>query len=103
MIMEYSQSRTLSKRFETALAVENVCEELLGEKGVYPNVDFYSGILYAEMGIPVDQFTPIFAMARAAGWMAHWREQMQNNRIFRPTQIYTGTQFRDYPATEPSD
>ena len=88
----------LSKRFETALEVEKICEELLSSKGVYPNVDFYSGILYAEIfKIPQTHFTPIFAMARSAGWAAHWHEQVGHNRIFRPTQIYTGADFRDYP------
>jgi len=100
MIEEYVNKTgvTLSKRFETALEVERVCEELLSAKGVYPNVDFYSGILYAEiLHLPTDQFTPIFAVARSAGWLAHWREQVSHNRIFRPTQIYTGVGFRDYP------
>jgi citrate synthase len=83
-------SKKLSHSFETALEVEKVCEELLAHKGVYPNVDFYSGILYKEMGFDPGLFTPIFAVARSAGWMAHWREQLQNNRIFRPTQIYQG-------------
>ncbi len=80
----------LSQIFKTAVEVEKVCEELLGHKGVYPNVDFYSGILYKEMGFDAGLFTPIFAVARSAGWMAHWREQIQGNKIFRPTQIYTG-------------
>jgi citrate synthase len=101
MIEEYVKKNniTLSKRFETALEVERVCEELLSIKGVYPNVDFYSGILYAEiLKLPSDQFTPIFAVARSAGWLAHWREQVSHNRIFRPTQIYTGVDFRRYPS-----
>ena len=101
MIEEYVNKTgvTLSKRFETALEVERVCEELLSAKGVYPNVDFYSGILYAEiLHLPTDQFTPIFAVARSAGWLAHWREQVRHNRIFRPTQIYTGVDFRKYPS-----
>lgn len=85
------KSEKLSVAFQTALEVEKVCEELLGHKGVYPNVDFYSGILYKEMGFDVGIFTPIFAVARSAGWMAHWREQLQNNKIFRPTQIYSGS------------
>ena len=90
---------TLTKRFETALEVERVCEELLSSKGVYPNVDFYSGILYSEIfKIPKEHFTPIFAMARSAGWAAHWHEQVGHNRIFRPTQIYVGHDFRDYPT-----
>ncbi len=84
------KSEALSMIFQTALEVEKVCEELLGHKGVYPNVDFYSGILYKEMGFDVGIFTPIFAVARSAGWMAHWREQLQDNKIFRPTQIYKG-------------
>ncbi len=86
----------LSRLFETALAVEEAAEERLGPKGVYPNVDFYSGILYSEMGIPTDQFTSLFAVARAAGWLAHWREQLADNRIFRPTQVYTGEPPRTY-------
>jgi len=86
-----SEAGQLSRAFETAKEVEKVCLELLAHKGVYPNVDFYSGILYKEMGFDPGLFTPIFAVARSAGWMAHWREQLQNNKIFRPTQIYTGT------------
>ena len=86
----------LSKTFEIAREVERVCEEYLGPKGVYPNVDFYSGILYREMGFDPLMFTSIFAVARSAGWMAHWREQLQNNKIFRPTQIYTGPGPRCY-------
>jgi len=85
---------------EIALAVEEVVEDRLAHKGVYPNVDFYSGILYHEMGIPGDQFTTIFAMSRSAGWLAHWREQLADNRIFRPTQVYTGSPERGYVAIE---
>jgi len=85
-----------SKTFETAMAVEKAAEERLASKGVYANVDFYSGILYQAMGIPVDQFTAIFAISRSAGWLAHWREQLRGNRIFRPTQVYTGEPARDY-------
>lgn len=87
-------------RMEVALEVEKVVEDRLGHKGVYPNVDFYSGILYQEMGIQTDQFTAIFAIARSAGWLAHWREQLTNNRIYRPTQIYDGYGPRDYTPLE---
>ena len=90
----------ISPLFETALALEAAASERLGAKGVYPNVDYYSGILYTEMGIPTDQFTPIFAISRAAGWLAHWREQLADNRIFRPTQVYTGEPVREYVAIE---
>jgi len=85
---------------ETAKMVEKVCEDRLSHKGVYPNVDFYSGILYNEMGISPDQYTAIFAVARSAGWLAHWREQLADNRIFRPTQVYTGEPTRDYIPIE---
>jgi len=88
----------LDSTFETAMRVEEICADRLGHKGVYPNVDFYSGILYAEMGIPADQFTALFAVARSAGWLAHWREQISDNRIYRPTQIYVGSDERDYVA-----
>jgi citrate synthase len=86
----------MSPMFEIAQAVEKACEERLAKKGVYANVDFYSGVLYSEMGVPTDHFTTIFAVARSAGWLAHWREQLSDNRIFRPTQVYTGKPKRDY-------
>ncbi len=94
-LVEYRGGR-ISPLFETAVALEAACNERLAVKGVYPNVDYYSGILYAEMGIPVDQFTSIFAVARTAGWLAHWKEQLSDNRIFRPTQVYTGEGARPY-------
>ncbi|MFO0964020.1 MAG: citrate/2-methylcitrate synthase [Gemmataceae bacterium] len=70
------------------------------KKGVFPNVDFYSGIVYQALGIPTDLFTPIFAIARVAGWLAHWLEQLQNNRIFRPEQIYVGKRDQAYVPLE---
>ena len=76
--------------YEIALEMERVVSEKLGGKGIYPNVDFYSGLVYRKMGIPTDLFTPVFAIARVAGWLAHWKEQLVENRIFRPTQIYNG-------------
>ncbi|MBD3670790.1 MAG: citrate synthase [Gammaproteobacteria bacterium] len=98
MVDEFIEARggAVNPLLETAKAVEKACDERLSHKGVYPNVDFYSGILYTEMGIPADQFTAIFAIARSAGWLAHWREQLDDNRIFRPTQVYTGKPPRDY-------
>ncbi|WP_297527628.1 citrate synthase [Thiohalobacter sp.] len=98
MMMELMEKRggEVTPLFEIALALEKAAEQRLGAKGVYPNVDFYSGLLYLQMGIPEDQFTSIFAVARCAGWLAHWREQLKDNRIFRPTQVYTGEQERDY-------
>lgn len=97
LLRQYAQEKgAVSPLFDAALKVEEICEARLGAKGVYPNVDFYSGILYDEMQIPVDLYTPVFAMARVVGWLAHWREQIANNRIFRPTQIYIGSELRAY-------
>ncbi len=78
------------KNYETALELEKAGAEVYGPKGVYPNVDFYSGVVYQTMGIPTDLFTPIFAVARVAGWLGHWVEQLVGNRIFRPEQISVG-------------
>jgi citrate synthase len=85
-----------SPLYELAEEVERVGLELLGRKQVYPNVDFYSGIVYDQMGIPGDTFTPIFAMARVAGWLAHWLEQLKENKLYRPDQIYEGEHGRRY-------
>jgi len=76
--------------YKIAVELERHAAELLGDKGIWPNVDFYSGIVYERLGIPTDTFTCLFAMARVAGWLAHWREQLKDNRIYRPTQIYVG-------------
>ena len=80
--------------YDVARAIEQEAESRLGPKGIYPNVDFYSGLVYRKLGIPRDLFTPVFAIARVAGWLAHWREQLGANRIFRPSQIYFGSQPR---------
>ena len=80
--------------YDVAVAIEREAETRLGPKGIYPNVDFYSGLVYRKLGIPRDLFTPVFAIARVAGWLAHWREQLGANRIFRPSQIYSGSQPR---------
>ncbi|MGK7919869.1 MAG: citrate synthase [Trichodesmium sp.] len=88
------------KYYEIALELEKAVEEKLGTKGIYPNVDFYSGLVYRKLGIPSDLFTPIFAIARVAGWLAHWKEQLVANRIFRPTQIYTGEHNVTYSSIE---
>jgi len=77
--------------YDVAHRLEVVAADRLGPKGIYPNVDFYSGLVYRKLGIPRDLFTPIFAIARTAGWLAHWREQLGANRIYRPSQIYTGS------------
>jgi citrate synthase len=68
------------------------------ERKLYPNVDFYSGIIYRALGIPVNMFTVIFAIGRLPGWIAHWREQSRSpkTRICRPRQIYTGAAARKF-------
>jgi len=73
-------------------------DEYFIERKLYPNVDFYSGLIYRAMGIPTDMFTVLFAMGRLPGWIAHWREMMEDPRtkIGRPRQIYVGPTERDY-------
>ncbi|BAZ68276.1 MAG: citrate synthase [Pelatocladus maniniholoensis HA4357-MV3] len=88
------------KFYDIAQEMERVVEEKLGNKGIYPNVDFYSGLVYRKLGIPTDLFTPIFAIARVAGWLAHWKEQLAENRIFRPTQVYNGQYDIPYTPIE---
>jgi len=68
------------------------------ERKLYPNVDFYSGILYRAMGIPTNMFTVMFALGRLPGWIAHWKEMREDTsaRIYRPRQIYTGPTAREY-------
>jgi len=86
----------IDTRYEIARRIEQIATERLGHKGIYPNVDFYSGIVYARMGIERDLFTPIFALSRVSGWLAHWQEQLQDNRIFRPAQIFVGHDERAF-------
>ncbi|MEO1375782.1 MAG: citrate synthase [Cyanobacteria bacterium J06635_10] len=84
------------KYYDIAQEMERIVEEKLAHKGIYPNVDFYSGLVYRKLGISTDFFTPVFAMARVAGWLAHWKEQLAENRIFRPTQVYQGRHKVEY-------
>ena len=86
--------------YDIAVELEKVVSEKMSYKGIYPNVDFYSGLVYRKLGIPTDLYTPVFAISRTAGWLAHWKEQLGENRIFRPTQIYTGLHGIDYVAMD---
>jgi citrate synthase len=72
------------------------------ERKLYPNVDFYSGIIYKALGIPTEMFTVMFAIARTAGWIAHWIEQHETpgSRIGRPRQLYVGSDKRDYASMD---
>jgi citrate synthase len=76
--------------------LDTVARNVTAEKQIYPNVDLYSGAAYAAMGIPTDQFTPIFAMSRVAGWSAHVLEQHAHNRLIRPRAEYTGQSRQSY-------
>ena len=85
---------------EVALRLEEAAlkDQYFIERKLYPNVDFYSGIIYKALGIPREMFTVMFAIARTAGWVSHWLEQQTDpeNKIGRPRQIYTGAAARDY-------
>ncbi|HEV8297099.1 MAG TPA: citrate synthase [Acidimicrobiales bacterium] len=81
---------------ETALS-----DEYFVSRKLYPNVDFYSGLIYQAMGFPVEMFTVLFAIPRVSGWLAHWLEMLeQNSRIARPRQLYIGAPSRDYQPLE---
>ncbi len=89
---------------DIALRLEEVAlsDEYFVERNLYPNVDFYSGIIYRAMGFPTDMFTVLFALGRLPGWLAQWRELAADpsTRIFRPRQLYTGEPLRDYVSIE---
>ena len=92
--------RTDTPMFDLALELEQIAlkDEYFIEKNLYPNVDFYSGIIYRALGIPTSMFTVMFAIGRTVGWVAHWREMITDpkGRISRPRQLYTGPEQRDY-------
>jgi citrate synthase len=90
--------------FDLALELEEVAlkDDYFIEKNLYPNVDFYSGIIYRALGIPTSMFTVMFALGRSVGWTAHWREMISDTqtKIARPRQLYTGPVARDYTPVE---
>src|SRR5277367_4701328 len=92
--------RTDNPLFELALRLEEIAlqDEYFVSRKLYPNVDFYSGIIYSALGIPRSMFTVMFAIARTAGWVAHWLEMIEDPgmRIARPRQLYTGPVKRDF-------
>ena len=87
MSKQLGEAADNTKWYEMSERLINVAKEA---KNLNPNVDFFSASTYYTMGIPLDLFTPIFAVARIAGWTAHIMEQHSNNRIIRPTDDYTG-------------
>ncbi|MFC5277306.1 citrate synthase [Halorubrum rubrum] len=89
------------KWLEYTTAIESyLTEEGLVEKGIAPNVDFYSGSVYDAMGIPMDLYTPIFAMSRVGGWVAHVHEYREDNRLIRPRARYTGPETAEFVPLE---
>ena len=105
-IIQAMCERLLNKRniddpiFDIARQLQDVAlsDEYFIERKLYPNVDFYSGVIYRAIGIPVPMFTVLFAIGRLPGWIAHWREMHENpnKKICRPRQIYTGETIRDF-------
>ena len=96
--------RTDTPMFDLALELEQVAlkDEYFIEKNLYPNVDFYSGIIYRALKIPTSMFTVMFALGRSVGWTAHWQEMITDptGKISRPRQLYTGPTQRDYVPIE---
>jgi citrate synthase len=80
----------VKRLYDVALKLDGIVCSQLGEKKIFPNVDFYSGLIYKAMGIETAMFTPIFAVSRVAGWTARALEYLHDNRIFRPRAIYVG-------------
>ncbi len=109
-IIKTACDRLLEKRsiddplFDIAQQLEQVAlnDEYFVERKLYPNVDFYSGVIYRAMNIPVQMFTVLFSMGRLPGWIAHWKEmhESDNFKICRPRQIYTGNTLRDFKGLE---
>ena len=89
---------------DIALELERIAleDEYFIKRKLYPNVDFYSGIIYQAMGFPVDMFPVLFAIPRTSGWLAQWQEMLEDpaQKIARPRQIYLGASERDYLPIE---
>ncbi|HMR97358.1 MAG TPA: citrate/2-methylcitrate synthase, partial [Microthrixaceae bacterium] len=88
---------------DIALKLEEVAlsDPYFTDRRLYPNVDFYSGLIYQAMGFPMDMFTVLFAIPRTAGWLSHYLELLdQDSRIYRPRQLYVGHPVRDYTPIE---
>ena len=95
--------RTLVRVLEVALRLEEIAltDPYFIERSLYPNVDFYSGIILKAIGIPTSMFTVIFALSRTVGWISHWKEMLSSPyKIGRPRQLYTGYEQRDMTKLE---
>ncbi|MBD3245623.1 MAG: citrate/2-methylcitrate synthase [Candidatus Omnitrophica bacterium] len=96
-LVENRGSDEIKRLYATAKELEKLAIARLGEtKGIFPNVDFYSGIVYSCLGIPVEMFTALFAVSRVAGWTSRVMEYLENNRIFRPRAVYAGSFGKKY-------
>ena len=82
--------------YEKSTRIEQVMEKELAAKGIYPNVDFYSATTYHSIGLKLDLFTPMFVIARIGGWAGHIIEQLSDNRLFRPSDLYVGGHNQPY-------
>jgi citrate synthase len=91
-------------RLDLAMQLEEIAlaDDYFVERKLYPNVDFYTGVIYKAMGFPTPMFTVLFALGRLPGWIAHWREMINDpdTKIGRPRQVYTGATSRDYVAVD---
>ena len=88
---------------DIALKLEEIAlsDEYFTSRKLYPNVDFYSGLIYQAMGFPLEMFPVLFAIPRTSGWLAHWQEMLdQDSKIARPRQLYIGSEVRDYVAMD---
>jgi citrate synthase len=101
-LRDLAESSGDTKWLDYTTAIEGyLTDQGLVEKGIAPNVDFYSGSVYDTLGIPVDMYTPIFAMSRVGGWIAHVAEYQEDNRLIRPRARYTGPEDAEFlPISE---
>ncbi len=101
---EVFQQTGLNPKLEIALELERIAleDDYFIKRKLYPNVDFYSGLIYQAMGYPTDYFTVLFAVGRLPGWLAQWEEMLndKDQKISRPRQIYTGAEVRDFVPIE---
>ncbi|WP_435196666.1 citrate synthase [Natronomonas sp. EA1] len=99
---ELAEASGTEKWYEMATAIENYFAEDVGltSKGIAPNVDFYSGTVYYQLGIPIDMYTPIFAMSRVGGWIGHILEYQEDNRLIRPRARYVGEKGLEFPELD---
>jgi citrate synthase len=101
-LVELSKMKNNTRSYDILKEVEKTFREHMEEKGkpIYPNVDFFSGAVYDLLGIPKILFTPIFAVSRVAGWLAHILEQRRDNRLYRPKSLYVGSEARKWVPLE---